>query len=852
MTLDDFAAVNSAALLSIESLLSTWLPNGIRDGIEFCIGSSSGEAGKSMRIRLEGDKAGVWADFSDDGVAGADLISLYACINGISQGKACAAIAEQLGIPLTPSPGFSPGAQRPNKPVSATKPDSVKPKISPIRAPAQADKGVEAVSDAKKKAPWEAILPAPADAGDYPKAHPVRGKPDASWEYRDQAGALLGVMYRFTTSDGGKEILPCLFAHHPEWKKREWRWMVFPSPRPLYLRGALRPELPALVVEGEKCTDIGHEMVGADMDAVSWSGGSKAVDKTDWTPLAGRTVILWPDADSKRYKDTHKTLAGQLMPEHEQPGMAAMIKLAAILRALGCTVYFIDIPAPGEIADGWDIADLVASGAGVDEVMEWITKLRPGLADVEEAPPAPAVEQAADSDDVPDWFDEQTSATAETISTALPAGAGVSRKQLRAQLIQTSNGGVKGCRENVFTVMQGDPRLIGLVGLDLFSGLQVKRRPTPWPGEPGEWTEGDDFHLGLYLATNHSLLLAAIGDIERGVSQAARQHSFNPVTDYMDRCRGMWDGVPRVAGAFARYWGCVDSEYIRLVATMFFVGVVARAYRPGVKHDHAPVFEGGQGEGKSTALKVLGGDWFADTPFRMGEKDGFLSIQGVLIYEVAELEQFNRSEVTAIKAFMSSTTDRFREPYGRRMKNMPRRCAFGATTNEDEYFKDTTGNRRFWPVVAGRIDIDALVLDRDQLFGEAVAMLNAGVLWYPTREQQTRLISPQQENREIPDPWHGHIYYYLEGLDSDGMPKVTGAINRVTVRELLTRGLHFEISKLGPAKLETMRISAIMRKLGWIKDRETSGARERFYTRPPAPPAAAAAPQEEVLDDLPI
>ena len=843
MTLDDFAAVNSAAILSIESLLNSWFPNGVREGIEFCIGSSSGEAGKSMRIRLEGDKAGVWADFSDDGVAGADLISLYAHIHSVKQGKACADLAAQLGITLTPSDFSSPGATRPIV--------SAKPKNTPIRAPAQADKGVQAVSVAKKKTPWEPILPVPADAGPYPKAHVVRGRPDASWEYRDQAGALLGVLYRFTTSDGeGKEVLPCVFAQHPQSKRREWRWMVFPAPRPLYLRGALRPDLPVLVVEGEKCTDAAHVLLGADMDVVSWSGGGKAYDKSDWTPLAGRTVILWPDTDAKRYKDNHATKAGEIMPEHEQPGMVAMTKLAKLLRALGCTVYIIDIPAPGEVKDGWDIADLVAAGAGVDEVMSWVTNLR-----VEEVEPEhvaePVAAPARAEDDVPDWVDEQMDSVPADGSTPLPAGAGMTPKQLRSQLIQTANGGVKGCRENVYMVMQGDPRLIGLVGLDLFSGLQVKRRPTPWRSEPGEWTEGDDFHLGVYLSRHHSLLLAAIGDIERGVAQAAREHAFNPVTDYMDRCGAMWDGVPRVASALSQYWGCVDSEYLRLVATMFFVGVVVRAYRPGVKHDHAPVFEGGQGEGKSTALKVLGGDWFADTPFRMGEKDGYLSIQGVLLYEVAELEQFNRSEVTAIKAFMSSTVDRFREPYGRRMKNMPRRCAFAATTNEGEYFKDTTGNRRFWPVATGRIDMDALINDRDQLFGEAVAMMNAGVLWYPTREQQDRLISPEQENREIPDPWHGHIYRYLEGIDADGNEKVTGRINRVTVLDLLTRGLHFEISKLGPAKLETMRIGAIMRKLGWTKDRETSGARERFYARPAPAPKPGAEPAREG-DDVPL
>ena len=92
----------------------------------------------------------------------------------------------------------------------------------------------------------------------------------------------------------------------------------------------------------------------------------------------------------------------------------------------------------------------------------------------------------------------------------------------------------------------------------------------------------------------------------------------------------------------------------------------------------------------------------------------------------------------------------------------------------------------------------------------------------------------------------------LEGLDAEGMPKLNGRIDRVTVLDLLTRGLHFEISKLGPAKLETMRIGAIMRKLGWKKDRETSGARERFYSRPVASVAASTEAAQEDADALPI
>jgi putative DNA primase/helicase len=836
VTLDDFTRVGRVALDNIDTLLAEWFPNGVRQGREFCIGSMDGEAGQSLRICLTGEKAGVWSDFSADGEAGSDLISLYAAMHGLRAGKACAALAERFGITITPSDKTRPGASQAPLPAKAKTPD--------IRPPAQADNGVQAVSATKARTPWAPILPVPDDAGPYPKAHPVRGRPDASWEYRNEGGALLGVIYRFVTSDGGKEVLPCVFAEHAEWKKKEWRWLSFPEPRPLYLGGALRPELPLLVVEGEKCRDAAGPLLIEELDTTSWPGGGKAVKKADWSAIRDRDVILWSDADAKRYKENHER-AGELMPEDEQPGMKAMLEIAKILEAQGNRIAFVDIPAPGEVEDGWDVADLIAAGAGKAEVLAWVTKLRAPPA--EEVPP-----QDDDPDDgVPEWFNEHVDQQLATVSTEHPAGAGgVTPKQLREMLIQTMTGGVKGCRENVYTVMQNDARLIGLVGLDLFSGLQVKRKNTPWESEPGEWTESDDFMLGVYMSRHHGLLLASVGDIERGVAQAARAHSFNPVIDYFDRCKSMWDGQRRVQNALSAYWGAGDSEYLKLVSTMFFVGIVVRGYRPGVKHDHAPVFEGGQGRGKSTALKVMGGEWFADTPFRMGEKDGYLSIQGVLLYEVAELEQFNRSEVTAIKAFMSSTIDRFREPYGRRMKNMPRRCAFAATTNENEYFKDNTGNRRFWPVACGDdIDTDSLIRDRDQLFGEAIHMLNSGVLWYPTRDQQERLIDEHQESREITDPWAGRLYDYVEGLGDDGQRLAINRRDKVTVRELLTKGLGFELSKLGPAKAETMRVSAIMKKLKWAKGRDASGARERWYARPLSVAADAVT---EVADDLPI
>lgn len=149
--------------------------------------------------------------------------------------------------------------------------------------------------------PWVPILPVPDDAGEPPRAHIKRGFPEHVWCYRDQDGKALGYVYRFKTSTGGKETLPLVYARNDKTGAREWRWMAFPEPRPLYGldRLAAKPNATVLLVEGEKCADAG-DVALPEFAVVSWPGGCQAVKKADWTPLAGRKVIAWPDADAKR------------------------------------------------------------------------------------------------------------------------------------------------------------------------------------------------------------------------------------------------------------------------------------------------------------------------------------------------------------------------------------------------------------------------------------------------------------------------------------------------------------------------------------------------------------------------
>lgn len=245
-------------------------------------------------------------------------------------------------------------------------------------APSVAD---EAPAVADTKAPdWSVLMPVPADAGDPHVAHVVRGRPEARWAYRDAAGSVLGYVYRFRTSDGGKETLPHVFAESADGKRREWRWLSFPMPRPLYGLDRLASaaaDAVVLVVEGEKCADAAHAVVGDHFAVVSWPGGGKAVKKADWTPLAGRKVLVWPDCDGKRVpltRDERAAGASQddkpLLDEADQPGWKAAAAIGEQLQALGCTVEYVRIPAPLERPDGWDVADMVADGADKSAVLE--------------------------------------------------------------------------------------------------------------------------------------------------------------------------------------------------------------------------------------------------------------------------------------------------------------------------------------------------------------------------------------------------------------------------------------------------------------------------------------------------
>lgn len=270
-----------------------------------------------------------------------------------------------------------------------------------------------------------------------------------------------------------------------------------------------------------------------------------------------------------------------------------------------------------------------------------------------------------------------------------------------AQLeVSLTTGLPKKTTDNIIIILENDPMLKGKLRFDEFSNRVQVIGAMPWDMSTGvrSWTDNDDAGIRHYLEKAHGI--TGVNKILDACSLVCRRHTVNAVRDYLNSLPA-WDGVPRLDTLFVDYLGAEDNAYVRAVARKSFAAAVARAMQPGVKYDTMPILAGPQGIGKSTLLRIMGGDWFSDSLGTFEGKESYELIQGSWLLELGELNGLSKAEMGVVKQFLSKVADIFREPYGRRTREYPRRCVFFGTTNESEFLRDKTGNRRFWPVDCG-------------------------------------------------------------------------------------------------------------------------------------------------------
>lgn len=330
--------------------------------------------------------------------------------------------------------------------------------------------------------------------------------------------------------------------------------------------------------------------------------------------------------------------------------------------------------------------------------------------------------------------------------------------------ISAQSGKYKPTIDNVRIILEHDPNLKGGFALNRFSGRGEVLSALPWDsaGRRRPWEDNDNSGLYWYLEKYYQI--SSNGKVDGALSLHSNAHAFNDVEEYLNGL--VWDGVPRLDRLFIDYLGAEDTALVRAETRKMFVAAVARAYHPGTKFDNMAILSGPQGIGKSTLLYKMSRGWFNDSLRTFEGKDASELLQGVWLVEIAELQAFRNSDVSRIKQFVSQQADRFRAAYGRHVKEMPRRCVFFGTTNDREYLRDRTGNRRFWPIDVGvqphtKSVFQDLDGERDQLWAEAVALWKAGEPLYLAPELEAAAREAQEDHREV-SPREGIIRDFVE------------------------------------------------------------------------------------------
>ena len=236
-----------------------------------------------------------------------------------------------------------------------------------------------------------------------------------------------------------------------------------------------------------------------------------------------------------------------------------------------------------------------------------------------------------------------------------------------------------------------------MFALDKFQHAIVLLKRPPWneDARPREtwWSDEDDANMRTYIRRYYGAIANDSLYHDTFIAYAWGR-AFHSVREYLNSLP-KWDGTPRAETLFIKFLRADDTDYTRAVTMNWLLGAVSRAFNPGCEFQTALVLQGAQGTGKSFLAKSLGGKWHDTLKDSVEDPHALDVIRGSWIVELEEFWSADRANVNALKAFISSSVDTRREAYAKRALKYFRQCVFIITSNDKQFLKDRTGNRRF-------------------------------------------------------------------------------------------------------------------------------------------------------------
>lgn len=332
------------------------------------------------------------------------------------------------------------------------------------------------------------------------------------------------------------------------------------------------------------------------------------------------------------------------------------------------------------------------------------------------------------------------------------------------ELEANTKGEYENSANNINLIIQNDQLLKDAFKLNIFDNRRYVIHSLPWRKVNKIEPFKDVDYAGIRNYIECVYGITANQKIDDALSLEFEKKSFHPIVDYIKALN--WDGKKRVDTLLIDYFGAEDNAYTRAAIRKMLCAAVARVFNPGVKYDLALILSGEQGTYKSTFVKKLGLDWFSDTFTTVQGKEAFEQIQGAWIIEMAELSGLKKAEVETIKHFIAKREDSFRPAYGRVVETYRRQCVFFGTTNNKDFLRDPTGDRRFMPIDVRPEFVTKSVIDDmtdneiDQIWAEAYQMYLTGEPLYLTGEEDIIAKVERRKHTET-DERRGVIEQYL-------------------------------------------------------------------------------------------